>query len=219
MKTIFKYAMISLFAVGMAAACSKKNAAGPEIQAAGSAGACPTVANLDVGQGASFALNNAAKTPAKVISLYKVSDPNKRDRSYYAMGFNGEEYVVFSDNKGEQGQPAVIGEDNLPQPPTDNKVQPGALKAGCVSNAFVVAGTDVEGQKVGLHIRLDKNNQGQQILKTDFGTYTRSGTPAPTLDAFLNSIKDSAKKLAGSLGVGNNNNPFVSGVPRTGDTK
>lgn len=191
---------MSIVAVAMSAACSKKDA---QI-ATGSPAECPSVDVQPGGLGMHYAMDNSAVTPAKYISIYKVQDPNARDRSYYQIFFNGKENVVFNGSTDDQEQPGK-----------------GALKANCSGGKFIVKGTvknagkDADGkpalidEKVSYEISTDVNAENVPGLKVNEFHFTKTNAVANTL----------AQAVEGTKNVFSHPDSYVTGVPQKGDMK
>ena len=205
-KMIFKHTLVSLCAIGMSVACSKKDAASAAVDA-GSLSQCPNIEDVSPGKSSYYSLQNAKGTPAKIIEVGKDYDQNNRSRTYYTLSFNGIEHVVINGKSDMQ-----------PQGPTKQDGQSvGDLKANCSGGRFVVAGTGLDGQDVSLQIQTKADDQGRKgLLVNEKFYYLQDNTLA---GAFKQAANDFKNAISGGATAAGANKPYPTGIPKDDDLK
>lgn len=205
-KKIFKHTLVSLCAIGMSVACSKKDAASAAVDT-GSLSQCPNIEDVSPGKPTYYSLQNSNGAPAKILEVGMDYDRGDRSRTYYTLDFNGAERVVINGKSDMQ-----------PQGPTKQDGQSvGSLKANCSGGRFVVAGTGLDGKDVALQIQTKADAQGRKgLLVNEKFYYLQDNTVA---GAFAKLAQDFKTAIGSAVTAAGANKPYPTGIPKDDDLK
>lgn len=196
---ILKTAVISLFALGMSVACSKKGAASAAV-ATGDISQCPQMSDLKPGQTQYYQMQSDSVT--KMIAVTKKQDRGQR-YPFFQIQVSPNETIQIDGRKDNQ---------DVGQKKQDGGYT-GGIKANCEGGRFILAGHDSEGRDVGLSIatKADANNdQGLQVSETSANGQSYYYSRTNAFKGWADLIVSGGKKLG---------NSDLSGFPHPEDLK